>query len=79
MAALPTFHLTKKEGEWRLERAGSDRVIRAFDRKSDALKAGVLKDAVGLAGGSVRIHKENGRIQQERTYPRGKDPKDIKG
>lgn len=28
---------------------------------------------------SVRIHKENGRIQEERTYPRSADPKKSKG
>ena len=29
--------------------------------------------------GSVRIHKENGQIQEERTYPRSKDPRGTKG
>jgi hypothetical protein len=29
--------------------------------------------------GSVRIHKVNGRIQEERTYPRSKDPRSSKG
>lgn len=28
---------------------------------------------------SVRIHKANGRIQEERTYPRSADPKTSKG
>ena len=28
---------------------------------------------------SVRIHKVNGRIQEERTYPRKADPKRSKG
>lgn len=28
---------------------------------------------------SVRIHKENGQFQQERTYPRGADPRRSKG
>jgi hypothetical protein len=76
---LPSFHLTKKDDKWSLERAGSDRALRTFDRKSDALKGGVLKGALGQQGGSVKLHKENGRIQQERTYPRGRDPKGSKG
>ncbi|MBW1905611.1 MAG: DUF2188 domain-containing protein [Deltaproteobacteria bacterium] len=29
--------------------------------------------------GSLRIHKVNGKIQEERTYPRGKDPRSSKG
>jgi Uncharacterized protein conserved in bacteria (DUF2188) len=28
---------------------------------------------------SVKIHKENGRIQEERTYPRKADPPGSKG
>ncbi len=27
MAKLPSYHLTKKAGAWRLEQAGSDRAI----------------------------------------------------
>jgi hypothetical protein len=29
--------------------------------------------------GSVKIHKENGQIQEERTYPRSADPSESKG
>jgi hypothetical protein len=79
MAKLPSYHLTKKGEKWRLEKAGSDRAVKTFDRKGDAVKRDVLRKAVGSEGGSVKIHKENGRIQQERTYPRGKDPKSSKG
>ena len=79
MAKLPSYHLTKKGETWRLEKAGSDLAVKTFDRKGDAIKRDVLRKAVGSEGGSVKIHKENGRIQQERTYPRGKDPKSSKG
>lgn len=79
MAKLPSYHLTKKGEKWRLEQAGSDRAVKTFDRKEDALKRDVLREAIGRGGGSVKIHKQNGRIQQERTYPRGRDPKDSKG
>lgn len=76
---LRSFHLTKKGEKWRLEQAGSDRALRTFDRKADALKGGTLKDALGKSGGSVKVHKQNGRIQEERTYPRGKDPRGTSG
>ena len=78
---LPSFHLTrdKSRGGWQLEKAGSDRARARFDTKAEALKGGTLKTAVGKEGGSVKIHKQNGRIQQERTYPRGRDPKNSKG
>ena len=78
---LPSYHLTrdKKRGGWQLEKDGSDRARARFETKADALKGGALKAAVGRDGGSVKIHKQNGRIQQERTYPRGRDPKSSKG
>jgi hypothetical protein len=34
----------------------------------------VLEKAVGKMG-SVRIKKRNGKIQEERTYPRSMDPR----
>ena len=77
--ALRSFHLTRKAGRWSLEPAGSDTPLKTFARKSDATKRGVLEKALGPQGGSVRIHKVNGRVQEERTYPRGKDPKGSKG
>lgn len=78
---LPSYHLTrdKERGGWQLEKAGSDRGKARFETKADALKGGALKSAVGMDGGSVKIHKQNGRIQQERTYPSGRDPKSSKG
>lgn len=79
MAKLPSYHLAKKGEKWRLEKAGSDKAVRTFDRKADATKGGVLAKAVGKEGGSVKIHLEKGRIQEERTYPRSRDPKGSPG
>jgi hypothetical protein len=43
------------------------------------MSGGVLKRAVGRDGGSVKIQKENGRLQEERTYPAKGDPRKSKG
>jgi hypothetical protein len=74
---LPRFDLVKdkRNDEWALKRG--DKVIDRFDKKADATAGGVLKDAVGE--GTVRIHKEDGKIQEERTYPRSEDPKGSPG
>ena len=45
--------------------------------KAEALKG--LRTAVGPEGGSVRIRKVDNTIQEERTYPRSKDPKKTPG
>ena len=72
-----TLHKDQKSEKWRLEQEGSNRAKRVFDRKSDALSS--LREAMGPDGGSVRIRKVDNTIQEERTYPRSKDPKKSKG
>ena len=72
-----TLHKDQKSDKWRLEEEGSDRARRTFDTKEDALKN--LKKLVGPNGGSVRIRKVDNTIQEERTYPRSKDPKQSPG
>lgn len=72
-----TLHKDQQAEKWRLEQEGSDRAKRVYDTKDEALKD--LKNAVGPSGGSVRVRKEDGTIQEERTYPRSKDPSKSPG
>ena len=72
-----TLHKDKKTEKWRLEKEGSDRAKRTYDTKETALKN--LRKDVGQSGGSVRIRKTDNTIQEERTYPRSKDPRKSKG
>jgi hypothetical protein len=81
MAKLSKFTLShnKQKDTWDLKRDTTVRVIKKFDSKGEATKGGALKRAVGADGGSVKIKTENGKIQEERTYPRAKDPRRSKG
>ena len=72
-----TLHKDRKSDKWRLEREGSNRAKRTYDTKGDALKS--LRNDVGPNGGSVRIRKTDNTIQEERTYPRSKDPRKSPG
>ena len=74
-----TLHKDQKSQKWRLEKEGSTRAVKVFDRKTDATKGGALSDAIGKAGGSVRIRKVDNTIQEERTIPPAKDPRKSKG
>jgi len=74
-----TLEYNEKKEAWELEADKSGRVIKSFETKEEATKAGVLEKAVGLEGGSVKIQKVNGRFQEERTYPGSADPKESKG
>ncbi len=81
MANLPKFTLDKNErtDRWDLTNDKTDQKVKSFETKGDATKGGALEKAVGPAGGSVKIQKENGRFQEERTYPGSKDPRSSKG
>lgn len=74
---LDKFHLTKKDDEWRLEKAGTNRARVKAPTKAEAMQK--MREYMQDNEGSVRIHKVNGQIQEERTYPRSKDPKGTKG
>jgi len=81
MGKLLKFTLTydEKRKDWSLENDKTDRVVRRFETKEEATGRNVLKKAVGSEGGSVKIQKENGRFQEERTYPKSKDPCESRG
>ena len=81
MSNLPRFTLAfdQQKEDWALRNDMSGRTVRRFETKDDATKGGVLENAVGNAGGSVRIHKLNGMYAEERTYPRSRDPHSSKG
>lgn len=68
---LQRYHLSKKNDEWRLVKAGlNHRAVVKAETKAVAIleMQGYMKTHDGV----VRIHKSNGRIQEERSYPRGK-------
>jgi hypothetical protein len=82
VAKLPKFTLSwdKKRENWKLENDKTDKVVRRFHKKSDATGGGVLKKALGDGGGSVKIHyKTKPGYEEERTFPRSRDPRSSKG
>jgi hypothetical protein len=76
MAKLPRYSLSHDDNKkkWILKAEGSGQVVKSFKSKAAATKGGVLEKAVG-GRGSVRIRKRDGKIQEERTYPRSADPR----
>lgn len=81
MAKLRKFTLdyNERRDRWDLTNDSSNRLERSFQTKEKATTGGVLKRTLGPEGGSVKIQKENGRFQEERTYPRRRDPSSSKG
>jgi hypothetical protein len=75
---LPRFTLkhSKNDGNWVLKNQIGD-TIKRFAKKREAIKGGVLERAVKR--GTVRIHNKDGRIEEERTFPRLADPRRYPG
>jgi len=70
--------ILKKGDSWVGETGG-----KAVRRTKSPTKATTIKQTAQVARKdpqpvSVRIHKVNGRIQEERTYPRAADPRRSK-
>jgi hypothetical protein len=81
MPKLPKYTLEFDENKkrWELQNDATDKVVKTFPTKDDATKGGALRKAVGPDGGSVKIQKRTGPYQEERTYPKSRDPKKSRG
>lgn len=74
-----TVTKNKKGSGWVLKDNQTGRVKHTFRTKTNAKKGGAVKSLLGKQGGSVRFEKEHGGFDEERTYPRSRDPKSSKG
>ncbi|MBA6154669.1 DUF2188 domain-containing protein [Gelidibacter maritimus] len=76
---MKNFHLVHDDGVYKIKKENAQRASKVIDStKVDAIKqaADFVKSQ---GGGSLKIHKNSGGFQEERTYPRSKDPKQSKG
>lgn len=78
---MRTFTLSQdnQKDNWKLVNDQTGRTVQRWETKAEATAGGVLEAAVGSEGGSVRIQLENGRYQEERTYPGTADPRKSRG
>lgn len=81
MGKLPkyTLEFNEKKEKWELENDKTNRVVKSYPTKENATAGGALRKALGDDGGSVKIQRQDGRFQEERTFPRNKDPEESKG
>ena len=76
---MEDFHLVHEDGKYKLKRENAERASKVFDStKVDAIKES-KEFFVNQGGGSLKIHKNDGGFQEERTYPKSIDPKKSKG
>jgi Uncharacterized protein conserved in bacteria (DUF2188) len=76
---LKRIDIVQRDNRWVGERKGGKRVYVQGATKTEALRKAVKKAKRDPRGVTLRIHGKNGRIQEERTYPRAADPASSKG
>jgi hypothetical protein len=74
---MDNYHITKKDDKWALTKEGNERASKTAETKQDLIDA--TRDFMSDKVGSVKIHKQDGKFQEERTYQRKNDPKKSKG
>lgn len=78
MATRTNYHVTKTDDGWQGKKEGGQRASVTGPTKEE-----VVKQTTDLAKrqntSSVIIHKQDGKIQEERTYPKSSDPFPPKG
>jgi Uncharacterized protein conserved in bacteria (DUF2188) len=74
---VQNYHLVPDGDHWTLTKEGSDRAVGTFNSRGEAVE----HSAALLNGreGSLKIHKSDGSIDEERTYPRAADAARSKG
>ncbi|HAN51745.1 DUF2188 domain-containing protein [Stutzerimonas stutzeri] len=74
---MDNYHISATDSGWELRKQGATRAS-----KTAATKAEMLQITAAFLEGrtaSVKIHKKDGTLQEERTYPRSADPRESKG
>lgn len=77
---MQNYHLTHDGEKWKLDKQGAERASETY---SDETKVDAVRQAAEYVqehgGGSLKIHNQDGTIQEERTYPRAADPASSEG
>ncbi|PTA87869.1 hypothetical protein CWM66_24745 [Kosakonia sp. H7A] len=74
---MDNYHITKDGDKWKFQKEGNERPSKTADTKAEIIE--LMRDYMADKKGSVKIHTEDGKFQEERTYPRKDDPKKSKG
>ncbi len=78
MTKRKTYHVTKTDDGWKGKLEKGNRASVKGKTKQEVVKK-TIEIAKKQGNSSVKIHKQDGKIQEERTYPKGTDPFPPKG
>lgn len=74
---MDNYHITSTDAGWELKKEGAARASKTASTKVEIIK--LTTEFLQGKTASLKIHKEDGTIQEERTYPRSADPTQTKG
>lgn len=79
MSQRKTYHVTKTADGWQGKAEGGQRASTTGSTKAEVMQR-TIEIAKNHSGNSnVIIHKQDGKFQEERTYPRSSDPSQTLG
>lgn len=74
---MDNYHIKKAEKLWALVREGAQRASKTASTKAEVIE--MASEFLLGKTASLKIHKEDGTIQEERTFPRAAAPRKTKG
>jgi hypothetical protein len=74
---MDNYHITKSDAGWALKKQGAQRASKTASTKAEIMT--LAGEFLSGKTASLKVHKEDGTIQEERTYPRSADPSKTKG
>lgn len=74
---MDNYHVSPTPDGWELKKAGAERASKRSTTKQELVSS--LSVFFEGKTASVKIHKADGTIEEERTYPRSDDPRRSKG
>jgi hypothetical protein len=74
---MDNYHITKKDKKWEFKKQGAKQPTETARTKEKIIQK--MQNHMSDKTGSVKIHKKDGPIQEERTYQRKDDPKKTPG
>ena len=74
---MDNYHITPTDGGWELKKEGASRASKIAATKDEIIR--LASEFLDGKTASLKIHKGDGVLQEERTYPRGAEPRRSKG
>lgn len=74
---MDNYHIVPTDVGWELRKEGAVRASKTASTKDELIT--LMGTFMEGKTASVKIHKKDGTIQEERTYPRAADPRQTKG